>query len=456
MLDIYVIIPYYNYTLKYNHGPATCRPTTSILCILPCLDGRHADSSKTCMVASKARRERRQASQDGPEPSPVAALSVVEQKKQKRESATKEPTDTANIVSTSSAATEWDEDANAVANDRPAETMQQSGRSPGATRVAHTLFVGQLPYSAGIGDVRRHFKEHGNIVGGMRVRLLTKRDGGGSRGQAFVEFDSEADVHAALRLHKSPMDGRRINVERTVGGGGAKSAERQQKLSDLRDRQGRQMKASLAAMIEAVLPAATDSEAAAAAAAAAGREGGGEVEGDEETWAPPVCRDDIDERVLDFLGTVPMAVAEGALREAKALGMGGIRNRSAYLMGVLRRKVEEADKLRQQREQQRQHRPNKRGGAEKGVENGVGKPVAHTSRAEASSEEGAATKRKRDGTGGAGTTDGAADSAPDERKGKKARKQPGVPAGDIDIGTKEKQEKKAKKAKKAAADLLDL
>ena len=62
-------------------------------------------------------------------------------------------------------------------------------------------------------------------------------------------------------------------------------------------------------------------------------------EGEEGEWAERVCRDDVDERVLEFLGTVPTSVAEASLREAKALDMGGIRNRPAYLMGVLKRKV---------------------------------------------------------------------------------------------------------------------
>ena len=103
--------------------------------------------------------------------------------------------------------------------------------------------MGQLPYTASVHDIRKHFKQ-GGVAGSIGVRLLTRREDGSSRGLAFVELESESDVHTALRLHKSPMEGRRINVERTVGGGGA-SAERQDKLKSLREKQGTKMQREL-------------------------------------------------------------------------------------------------------------------------------------------------------------------------------------------------------------------
>ena len=71
-------------------------------------------------------------------------------------------------------------------------------------------------------QVEEHFREAAE-GGKVSVRLLERpaAQGGGSRGMAFVELASESALHSALKLHKSVMEGRRINVERTVGGGGA-------------------------------------------------------------------------------------------------------------------------------------------------------------------------------------------------------------------------------------------
>lgn len=58
------------------------------------------------------------------------------------------------------------------------------------------------------------------------VRLLTPkhaRPGATvvkSKGCAFLEFSTRSTLQAALRLHQSELDGRRINVELTAGGGG--------------------------------------------------------------------------------------------------------------------------------------------------------------------------------------------------------------------------------------------
>lgn len=41
-----------------------------------------------------------------------------------------------------------------------------------------------------------------------------------SKGCAFLEFSTRSALQAALRLHQSELDGRRINVELTAGGGG--------------------------------------------------------------------------------------------------------------------------------------------------------------------------------------------------------------------------------------------
>jgi len=70
------------------------------------------------------------------------------------------------------------------------------------------------------------------------VRLLTskpKNPGQGvtpkSKGCAFLEFKSRNALQQALKLHHSIIDGRKINVELTAGGGG-KSEQRLTKLKE--------------------------------------------------------------------------------------------------------------------------------------------------------------------------------------------------------------------------------
>jgi hypothetical protein len=45
-----------------------------------------------------------------------------------------------------------------------------------------------------------------------------------SKGCAFLEFTTRPALQVALRLHQSELDGRRINVELTAGGGGKSNA----------------------------------------------------------------------------------------------------------------------------------------------------------------------------------------------------------------------------------------
>ena len=419
-------------------------------------------SSPERMPSSQARRERRVAAGVSSGRAPAAATpssedagGPQEQKRKRAEAA--DITDAAgaaakpkkttgqrlgDMTPDEQPATAWDEDAPgdgdvegtaAASTAAPAPTKQG-----GAARISCTVFVGQLPYSAGEAEIRRFFKA-GGVSGGVRVRLLTQRDGS-SKGMAFVELDSEADVHTSLRLHKAPMEGRRINVERTVGGGGDKE-RRREKLADLRQRQGSQMRATLDAMIEAILPAPpTDSD--------EGGGGGGGYEEDEEGWgAPAVHRGDLDERVLEFLISVPLPMAESALREAKALGMGGIRNRPAYLMGVLKRRVEEEDHAAKEKVRAIKDRAKRRDG--KAAAAGDGGDGGDGDDGDDGDGKGRPTakKRKREGKDWEEEVTGEA-TAP-VTKPRKAKK-PTVGVGELDDVEKAESKKGAKKAKVAA------
>ncbi|KAG8954909.1 hypothetical protein FRC04_010393 [Tulasnella sp. 424] len=99
----------------------------------------------------------------------------------------------------------------------------------------YILFVGNISYKTKPEAIAKHFSIASTTASDPsskpddtnppQVRMLTsKAKGKGkpdtSKGCAFVEFSNAADLNRALRLHNSELDGRTINVEMTVGGGG--------------------------------------------------------------------------------------------------------------------------------------------------------------------------------------------------------------------------------------------
>ncbi|KAL3816619.1 hypothetical protein ACHAXA_004801 [Cyclostephanos tholiformis] len=97
-------------------------------------------------------------------------------------------------------------------------------------KVPYILFVGQLSYGTTSDMLFEHFRAAlGSDVitrESVKIRLLVdtknKKNGKGnnkSRGMAFVELDSPEVMYECLKLHLTHLDGRRINVERSAGGG---------------------------------------------------------------------------------------------------------------------------------------------------------------------------------------------------------------------------------------------
>lgn len=78
------------------------------------------------------------------------------------------------------------------------------------------LFIGNLPFKITEDEINTHFKN----CKPTSIRLRT------DKGCAFVEYKNEDPKESkrlmdiALRLHKSLLGGRKINVELTAGGGG--------------------------------------------------------------------------------------------------------------------------------------------------------------------------------------------------------------------------------------------
>jgi RNA recognition motif-containing protein len=124
------------------------------------------------------------------------------------------------------------------------KTSDDNGQSK-SRRNPYIVFVGQLSYSTTRDGLFNHIK---NELGGdyevteetIQIRLLTDAKTKKSRGMAFVETTDPELLYALLKLHHTPLEGRRINVEQSAGGK-ASSETRKSKLAQLRKEQENHM-----------------------------------------------------------------------------------------------------------------------------------------------------------------------------------------------------------------------
>ncbi len=73
------------------------------------------------------------------------------------------------------------------------------------------LYVGNLPYSTTDNDLRRLFSQAGNVTS---VDLIKDRQGGRSKGFAFVSMGTQADAQKAMGMFKAySIAGRELNVK---------------------------------------------------------------------------------------------------------------------------------------------------------------------------------------------------------------------------------------------------
>mmetsp|Transcript_5472 Transcript_5472/g.16313 ORF Transcript_5472/g.16313 Transcript_5472/m.16313 type:complete len:271 (+) Transcript_5472:118-930(+) len=175
-----------------------------------------------------------------------------------------------------------------------------------------TVFVGQIPYSASREDIQRHFAKLGS-GGPIKVRMLTKKESGEFRGMAYVDLKSEADVEEALKMDYSVLKGRRLRVERTVGGGGDKRKKHLQKILS-KDKEKRTT--TIDEILKESLKASPDDD-------------------------DKLKAEDIDEQAREFLMTIPVEVATRGIEELAQVSLKKTRNRRRYIMGVLKRVVNE-------------------------------------------------------------------------------------------------------------------
>ena len=87
------------------------------------------------------------------------------------------------------------------------------------------IYVGNLPYTATEGDVSDLFAAYGPVE---RVKIITDRDSGQSKGFAFVTLGDQSQLNAAIEgLNDQDYQGRALRVNasepreaRPSGGGG--------------------------------------------------------------------------------------------------------------------------------------------------------------------------------------------------------------------------------------------
>ena len=90
----------------------------------------------------------------------------------------------------------------------------------------YILFIGQLSYDTTKEDLFQHIQkqlieEHKVTEQNVQIRMLHDMKTKKSRGMAFVEIKSDDPefMYSCLKLHRTYLKGRRINVERSAGGG---------------------------------------------------------------------------------------------------------------------------------------------------------------------------------------------------------------------------------------------
>mmetsp|Transcript_8414 Transcript_8414/g.19606 ORF Transcript_8414/g.19606 Transcript_8414/m.19606 type:complete len:298 (-) Transcript_8414:253-1146(-) len=171
------------------------------------------------------------------------------------------------------------------------------------------VFIGQLPYSVTSDQIKEHFQRHG-VYDIKSLRLLTNKKTGRSRGMAFMELGNSKQLVLALRAHHSKMFGRMINVERTCGGGG-NNDRRKEKLQHLREMQNVKVNKEVRAKVEELLAANPGSA---------------------------VTVQDFDDRAIETLGTFPRDAMESIVTEFMGADrLEDVENRSAWLMGIIKK-----------------------------------------------------------------------------------------------------------------------
>jgi len=107
-------------------------------------------------------------------------------------------------------------------NEEEREPRQRSTASSSSSRgsTEFSIFVGNLNFRTDERNLEDFFSDCGTVTG---VRVPTSPEGR-SRGFAFVTFDSQASMEAALRKNDMELDGRRVRLDLSSKSGGSSSS----------------------------------------------------------------------------------------------------------------------------------------------------------------------------------------------------------------------------------------
>lgn len=117
----------------------------------------------------------------------------------------------------------------------------------------YIVFIGQLSYDTTKEELFQHIKkqledDHKVTEDNVKIRLLQDPKTKKSRGVAFVEVSDDPELlYSCLKLHHTHLGGRRINVERSAGGG---SDIRKAKIKKFREEQEHHMDSIVNSMLE--------------------------------------------------------------------------------------------------------------------------------------------------------------------------------------------------------------
>eukprot|EP00299_Pterocystis_sp_00344_P008903 c3566_g1_i1.p1 GENE.c3566_g1_i1~~c3566_g1_i1.p1 ORF type:complete len:372 (+),score=121.27 c3566_g1_i1:29-1144(+) len=238
-------------------------------------------------------------------PAPAAAAATATKSKRKRDEHSEAPQPTPNT--TPKKVKQSHSDIPEIStHSGSGDTTKSSKKEFGDWADPNRLFVGQLSFKTTKEAVEEHFRKTvGNAE--IKVRLLTDKKTKKSRGMAFVEFGDVSVLQTAIGLHHSMLDGRRINVERTCGGGGT-SHKRIRNLTSLRNATVKQTKKALLENIT------------------------------EMVKANQLGKDDIDAHALTELCKLDLTTARKALKQyATVAAKKDNTDRRAYLIGLVQK-----------------------------------------------------------------------------------------------------------------------
>lgn len=204
----------------------------------------------------------------------------------------------------------------AAAEDEPGPPNQkQKKQKKPRWRDRKSVFVNQIPYTATMEEITNHFAGCCASASDLEVRQVMNRKTKKFKGICFIDFKNDEALQKALALDQSSFayadestEGARIVNVRVA-------TDKKDGEKDLTPRQALQ-KAKVdtsRANIEALV----------AQAVAAGK----------------LQQSDIDERAVDFLCSVPEDIASTAIAEFGSLDLAPVKNRGAFFMGLLKRRL---------------------------------------------------------------------------------------------------------------------